>query len=287
MNAWYMSGAGNDFMVIDARGLTLDFQQLALALCKLTDADGFMAVDHSETADFKLHFYNADGKNWWAEAIKGDPNKLYPVINKHAKEGELSKNHRYNGDVHNYFSGETTQGLALDGQDYISGFRGLGADIYTISFSISDDRLITAETAEKVLKNVATGVNYFYTAQTEKALADALKSIVGSMSTAATRAWFEDTMGEDYDLYIGQPETTYADTKTTYAKGEVISDIHVYEYVLDEKGNRLGDPIVRETVTFADMDGDGDVDSDDSIHLLMYTYFPEYYPLYDPDEECL
>lgn len=36
-----------------------------------------------------------------------------------------------------------------------------------------------------------------------------------------------------------------------------------------------------------DMDGDGDLDSDDSIHLLMYTYFPEYYPLYDPDEECL
>ena len=61
MKVYYMNGAGNDFMVIDARGLTLDFQQLALALCKLTDADGFMAVDHSETADFKLHFYNADG----------------------------------------------------------------------------------------------------------------------------------------------------------------------------------------------------------------------------------
>ena len=61
MKVYYMNGAGNDFMVIDARGLTLDFQQLALALCKLTGADGFMAVDHSEIADFKLHFYNADG----------------------------------------------------------------------------------------------------------------------------------------------------------------------------------------------------------------------------------
>ena len=61
MTAWYMSGAGNDFMVIDARGLTLDFSKLALKLCKLADCDGFMAVDNSEIADFKLQFYNADG----------------------------------------------------------------------------------------------------------------------------------------------------------------------------------------------------------------------------------
>ncbi len=61
MNAWYMSGAGNDFMVIDARGLSLDFSALALKLCKLADCDGFMAVDNSDVAHFKLHFYNADG----------------------------------------------------------------------------------------------------------------------------------------------------------------------------------------------------------------------------------
>jgi len=61
MNVYYMNGAGNDFMVIDARGKTLDFSALALELCKLSGADGFMAVDTSEVADFKLHFYNADG----------------------------------------------------------------------------------------------------------------------------------------------------------------------------------------------------------------------------------
>ncbi|MBQ7801067.1 MAG: diaminopimelate epimerase [Oscillospiraceae bacterium] len=61
MNVWYMNGAGNDFMVIDARGKTYDFKQLALDLCKITGADGFMAVDHSDKADFKLHFYNSDG----------------------------------------------------------------------------------------------------------------------------------------------------------------------------------------------------------------------------------
>jgi diaminopimelate epimerase len=56
-----MSGAGNDFAVMDARGQSLDFSALAKALCARTGADGFMAVDESAAADFRLHFYNADG----------------------------------------------------------------------------------------------------------------------------------------------------------------------------------------------------------------------------------
>ena len=61
MQVWYMNGAGNDFMVMDARNGSYDFEALALELCKLTNADGFMAIDHSDKADFKLHFYNSDG----------------------------------------------------------------------------------------------------------------------------------------------------------------------------------------------------------------------------------
>lgn len=61
MRVTHMSGAGNDFAVIDARGLELDFSKLALELCKQLGCDGFMAVDTSQTADFRLHFYNADG----------------------------------------------------------------------------------------------------------------------------------------------------------------------------------------------------------------------------------
>ena len=61
MKVLHMSGAGNDFMVIDARGKQLDFSALALQLCAQTGADGFMAVDDSDKADFKLHFYNSDG----------------------------------------------------------------------------------------------------------------------------------------------------------------------------------------------------------------------------------
>ena len=61
MKVWHMNGAGNDFMVIDARGMDADFSRLAVELCKLTSADGFMAVDDSDVADFRLHFYNSDG----------------------------------------------------------------------------------------------------------------------------------------------------------------------------------------------------------------------------------
>ena len=61
MQCWYMNGAGNDFMVIDARGQKLDFSTLAVELCTLTGADGFMATDVSGVADFRLHFYNSDG----------------------------------------------------------------------------------------------------------------------------------------------------------------------------------------------------------------------------------
>ena len=33
MNIWHMSGAGNDFVVLDARGKDLDFSSLAKKLC--------------------------------------------------------------------------------------------------------------------------------------------------------------------------------------------------------------------------------------------------------------
>jgi len=61
MECLHMSGAGNDFMVIDVRGQQPDLESLSRTLCAMTHADGFMAVDYSQIADFKLHFYNSDG----------------------------------------------------------------------------------------------------------------------------------------------------------------------------------------------------------------------------------
>lgn len=61
MIVYHMSGAGNDFAVIDARGLQLDLQKTAKDLCAKLGTDGFMALDYAEKADFRLHFYNPDG----------------------------------------------------------------------------------------------------------------------------------------------------------------------------------------------------------------------------------
>lgn len=61
MKVYYMNGAGNDFMVMDGRGMNPDYSALAKEYCAMVGADGFMAVDYSRKADFKLHFYNADG----------------------------------------------------------------------------------------------------------------------------------------------------------------------------------------------------------------------------------
>lgn len=61
MEAWHMNGAGNDFLVIDAREKRLALSDMARALCAAYGADGFMAVDTSQKADVRLHFYNSDG----------------------------------------------------------------------------------------------------------------------------------------------------------------------------------------------------------------------------------
>lgn len=61
MKIWHMSGAGNDFLVVDARNKIFDMEKMAKQLCSSYGADGFMALDNSCIADIKLHFYNSDG----------------------------------------------------------------------------------------------------------------------------------------------------------------------------------------------------------------------------------
>lgn len=61
MRVFHMSGAGNDFAVIDARGLYVDMEKTAVALCAALKTDGFMALDQTPEGQLRLHFYNSDG----------------------------------------------------------------------------------------------------------------------------------------------------------------------------------------------------------------------------------
>ena len=47
MKIWYMNGAGNDFMVIDARGKQYDFEKLAKELCAITGADAATMIQNA------------------------------------------------------------------------------------------------------------------------------------------------------------------------------------------------------------------------------------------------
>lgn len=61
MTVWYMNGAGNSFAVVDSRNINIDMSDMAKELCQKRNCDGFMALDSSDIADFRLHFYNLDG----------------------------------------------------------------------------------------------------------------------------------------------------------------------------------------------------------------------------------
>jgi diaminopimelate epimerase len=60
-----MSGAGNDFVVIDNRiGLVRDGERLAKIVCDRrwgVGADGLLLLERTEIADFRMMYYNADG----------------------------------------------------------------------------------------------------------------------------------------------------------------------------------------------------------------------------------
>lgn len=61
-----MSGAGNDFIVIDNLDSSIDFDKsrFAVALCSRrhgVGADGLLLLESSAEADFSMRYYNADG----------------------------------------------------------------------------------------------------------------------------------------------------------------------------------------------------------------------------------
>lgn len=249
------------------------------------------------------YFYNAEGKNWWAEALKGDNHKLYPVISKFAFKDSTewgADTDFYYGDVRNNFSGETTEGLALDGQDYIAGFRGLDLDLYTIGFSLGTENRISYEETAQVLEHIASGPAYHYEAVSGESLIEVLNSITSTISTSATRSFFTDKMGDDYDL---STERTVVDKDGNTVTVNASPTIRVLEYDLDKSkpvyaadGSLIryerGAATVRETITFEDLDGDGDTDAwSDQVYKIVSdasgTQVKEYSDIWNEETDLI
>ncbi|MBQ9762505.1 MAG: hypothetical protein IJV82_05445 [Oscillospiraceae bacterium] len=217
------------FVVVD--GVEYDLQDMIKEIFAevTTIQDGYEWATLSPYS----YFYNAEGKNWWAEAIKGDTDKLYPVINKYAHDESYDG---YNGTIRNYYSDGS--GAAWNGKDYMGGFRGLDIPIYTLAMSIGDTVLISNEDTVQVLENISSGPSFAYAAYSGEDLSKVFASIASSVAHAATDGYFVDTLGEDYDL------------QTTIIKN-MEPAIEVREYTLNNAHERVGDPIVMERVTFA------------------------------------
>jgi len=63
INFTKLSGAGNDFIVIDAQK-GIDYKKLTLSVCDRTEgigADGLLLLEKSKKADYKMRIINADG----------------------------------------------------------------------------------------------------------------------------------------------------------------------------------------------------------------------------------
>ena len=201
--------------------------------------------DHQTYSPY-YYFYNADGKHWMAEAMKGDTDKLYPVINKYAKEDNHEAVFSYYGDVRNNFDTET--GLELDGQDYISGFRGLNMELYTVMFSVSDANVLTTDVTTHVMQNIASGRNYDYNADDLAELNKAFQRIISSMMIGATQAWYTDTMGNEYDLYTGKDQD--GDGQDDLMDNGDEPKIQVLQYEMDKNHTPTDKYHVLETISF-------------------------------------
>lgn len=67
MRLWKMHGCGNDFLLLDNRGKTLEEKNKNAFAARICDrhfgvgADGFIALEDSDSCDIRMSFFNADG----------------------------------------------------------------------------------------------------------------------------------------------------------------------------------------------------------------------------------
>ena len=192
---------------------------------------------------------NNNNKHWYAEAIKGNSKSEYSIV-------DMSSDHHTAG----------TENVHIIGDDHMFNVNGLGAELYTIGFGLSEDTQIelTVDDQKKVLSRLSSGDGYSYSADSASDLTEAFESIVGKVLTAAKYAYYEDTMGEAFELQTGDhgtnKQTIQVKRYTVVRKSDVGKTFTIggssitltAENIDSYVGQRIDgiDPVVIETVTF-------------------------------------
>lgn len=201
-----------------------------------------------------------DFENYYAAAIKGSQKSLYSVVD---KDGSLAS--AATGEAHP---------TPIVGDSHMYNVPGLGAKLYTIGFGIgpeydasTDNIVMTADNVRYCLEHLSSGTGYFYEAQTANDLTDTFDDIAGRVLIAGKYAYYEDTMGDDYELQLADMKYGSGSGSTTYKQkievkryitvkasdvGKEISINNVPTIITEEHiGMRTGEYTVLETVTFS------------------------------------
>lgn len=181
-------------------------------------------------------YYNEDGKQWTAEAIKGDPTKLYKIIDPDS-----------------------------DATNHIENVYGLGATIYSVAFALSEEGGMPISMLNNIVKKLSSGDGKFFTSDNESGLVDAFNSITNDVKTSGD-AVYEDQLGDDFRLkmdryYTVNGETFELDNPTSitltsyplykyWEVGTVIDGVTVTEGMVGKR--KAANATTLETITFSD-----------------------------------
>jgi len=157
-----MTGAGNDFVLIDELGgrSTTDWARLAPALCDRRygiGADGLLILTPSLTADFTMEYYNADGSSGGMCGNGGRCSAYYYLL----KNGRSQTTFEALGE--SYKARFTGSNIALRMQEP-TGFRSMELNIpagqlqvYFINTGAPHAVLFTEELPEQVRRSIGSG----------------------------------------------------------------------------------------------------------------------------------
>lgn len=196
----------------------------------------------SNTARYN-DFANSSGRHWMAEAIKGDTDSRYKIIN---PSGDPANN-------------------------YVEWVNGLGAEIFVIGFGMSADNAISRDTAIGVLRRISSNdgaSGHFYDVAKSGQINDVFNEVAMKIR-AASGAVFEDKLGEAFDL---QMASTVAGPR-----GPITLDpapaVELFEYItyrLDEVGTIVDNVHVTE-----DMVGTVKKGYEDGTLIERVTFNPD------------